>query len=110
MSWVENSDDSTEIAQLQTSIRYVVGESNCLVQDEHDLLRKCSGEGWAVGMIGDQPDHSERSRCSVGAFQPSTDDYFHPIGAQLKPLNLPSLPMVEQIITKTCPGFHGIAE
>lgn len=30
------SDDNTEIAQLQTSIRYVVGESNSLVQDEHD--------------------------------------------------------------------------
>ena len=32
------------------------------------------------------------------------------IGAHLDPLNLPSLPMVEQIITKTCPGFNGVAE
>ena len=30
-----NSDDSTEIPQLETIIRYVVGESDCLVQDEH---------------------------------------------------------------------------
>jgi hypothetical protein len=28
-----------------------VGESNCLVQDEHDLLRKCSDEPWLSGLI-----------------------------------------------------------
>ena len=44
---IVNSHDSTEIPQLETSIRYVVGESNCLVQDEHDLLRKCSDEVFA---------------------------------------------------------------
>jgi hypothetical protein len=93
------SRDSTEIAQLQTSIRHVVAESNCLVQDEHDLLRKCSDEPWLPGMIGDQPDRSEWSGCAVGAFQSSTDDNFHPIGAHLDPLNYPSLPMAEQIIT-----------
>ena len=48
-----NSYDSTEIAQLQTSLRYVVGESNCLVQDEHDYLRKCGVEPWLSGMIRD---------------------------------------------------------
>ena len=105
-----NSDDSTEIAQLQTSIRYVVGESNCLVQDEHNLLRKCGDEPWLIGVIGDQLDRSEWSGCIVGAFQRSTDDYFHPIGAHVDPLNLPSLPMVEQIITKSNPGFNGVAE
>jgi hypothetical protein len=105
-----NSDDSTEIPQLETSIRYVVGESNCLVQDEHDLLRKCGDEPWPSGLIVEHPDRSERPGCSVEAFQSSTDDYFHPIGAHLDPLNRPSLPMVEQIITKSTPGFNGIAE
>jgi len=33
---IVNSDDSTEIHQLETSIRYVVGESDCLVQDEQE--------------------------------------------------------------------------
>ena len=33
---IVNSDDSTEIPQLETSIRYVVGESDCLVQDEQE--------------------------------------------------------------------------
>ncbi len=47
---------------------------------------------------------------SVGTFQSSTDDYFHPIGAALDPLNRPSLAMVEQIITKSCPEFNGVAE
>ncbi|MGL6135383.1 MAG: hypothetical protein ACRC1L_14525, partial [Prochlorococcaceae cyanobacterium] len=58
----------------------------------------------------DQPDRSEWSGCAVGAFQSSTDDYFHPIGAHLDPLNLPCLPMVEQIITKSYLGFNGVAE
>ena len=105
-----NSDDSTKISQLQTSIRYVVGESNCLVQDEHDLLRKCGDEPWLPGMIGDQPDRSEWSGCAVGAFQLSTDDYFHSIGAHLDPLNRPSRAMVQQIITKSYPGFNGVAK
>jgi len=107
---IVNSDDSTEIPQLETSIRYVVGESDCLVQDEHDLLRKCGDEPWLSGLIVDKPDRSEWSGCSVGTFQSSTDDYFHPIVAHLDPLNRPSLPMVEQIITKSPPGFNGIAE
>ena len=105
-----NSHDSSEIPQLETSIRYVVGESNCLVQDEHDLLRKCGDEPWLSGLIVDKPDRSEWSGYSIGTFQSSTDHYFHPIGAHLDPLNRPSLPMVEQIITKTCPGFNGVAE
>ncbi len=107
---IVNSDDSTEIPQLETSIRYVVGESDCLVQDEHDLLRKCGDEPWLCGLIVDKPDRSEWSGCSIGAFQSSTDDYFHPIGARFDPLDRPSLPMVEQIITKSPPGFNGIAE
>jgi hypothetical protein len=107
---IVNSDDSTEIPQLETSISYVVGESDCLVQDEHDLLRKCGDEPWLSGLIVDKPDRSEWPGFSVGAFQSSTDDYFHPIGAHLDPLNHPSLPMVEQIITKSPPGFNGIAE
>ncbi len=94
---IVNSHDSTEIPQLETSIRYVVGESDCLVQDEHDLLRKCGDEPWLSGL-------------SIGTFQSSTDYNFHPIGAHLDPLNHPSLPMVEQIITKSPPGFNGIAE
>ena len=57
--WIVNSHDRTEIAQLQISIRYVVGESNRLVQDEYDLLRKCGDEPWLTGVIGDQPDRSE---------------------------------------------------
>jgi len=61
-------------------------------------------------MIGDQPDRSEWSGCAVGAFQRSTDDYFHPIGAALDPLKRPGQPMVEQIITKPCPGFNAVAE
>jgi hypothetical protein len=105
-----NSYDSTEIAQLQIRSRYVVGESNRLVQDEHDLLRKCGDEPWLSGLIVDKPDRSEWSGYSIGTFQSSTDHYFHPIGAHLDPLNRPSLPMVEQIITKTCPGFNGVAE
>ena len=108
---IVNSDDSTEIPQLEASIRYVVGErSDCLVQDEHDLLRKCGDEPWLSGLIVDKPDRSEWSGCSVGTFQSSTDDYSHPIVAHLDPLNRPSLPMVEQIITKSPPGFNGIAE
>ena len=108
--WIVNSNDSTEIAQLQTSSRYVVGESNRLVQDEHDLLRECSNEPWLPGMIGDQPDGSERSGSSVGAFQNSTDDNFHPIGAHLDPLDRPGLPMVEQIIMELSPCFNGVAK
>ena len=107
---IVNSDDSTEIPQLETSIRYVVGESDCLVQDEHDLLRKCGDEPRLSGLIVDKPDRSEWSGCSVGTFQSSTDYNFHPIGAHLDPLNRPSLPVVEQIITKSPPGFNGIAE
>jgi hypothetical protein len=56
---IVNSDDSTKIPQLETSIRYVVGESDCLVQDEHDLLRKCGDEPWLSGLIVDKPDRSE---------------------------------------------------
>jgi len=107
---IVNSDDSTEIPQLETSIRYVVGESDCLVQDEHDLLRKCGDEPWLCGLIVDKPDRSEWSGCSIGTIQSSTDNNFHPIGARFDPLDRPSLPMVEQIITKSPPGFNGIAE
>jgi hypothetical protein len=107
---IVNSDDSTEIPQLETSIRYVVGESDCLVQDEHDLLRKCGDEPWLSGLIVDKPDRSESSGCSIGAFQSSTDYNFHPIGARPDPLDRPRLPMVEQIITKSPPRFNGIAE
>jgi hypothetical protein len=105
-----NSDDSTEIPQLETIIRYVVGESDCLVQDEHDLLRKCGDEPWLFGLIANKPDRSEWSGFSVGSFQSSTDYNFQSIGAHLDPLNRPSLPMVEQIITKSPPGFNDIAE
>ena len=107
---IVNSHDSTEIPQLETSIRYVVGESDCLVQGEHDLLRKCGDEPRLSGLIVDKPDRSEWSGCSIGTFQSSTDHYFHPIGAHLDPLNRPSLRMVEQIITKSPPGFNGVAE
>jgi len=107
---IVNSDDSTEIPQLETSIRYIVGESDCLVQDEHDLLRKCGDEPWLCGLILGKPDRSEWSGCSIGAFQSSTDHNFHPIGARPDPLDHPSLPMVKQIITKSPPRFNGIAE
>jgi hypothetical protein len=35
-----------------------VGESNCLVQGKHDLLRKCGDEPWLIGVIGNQLDWS----------------------------------------------------
>jgi hypothetical protein len=40
----------------------------------------------------------------------STDLNSNPLGAPLDPLNLVSLPMVKQVIAKSCPGFDGVAE
>jgi len=36
-----NGNDSPKIARLKTSLENVLGESNCLMQGKHDLLRKC---------------------------------------------------------------------
>jgi len=47
-----NGNNSTEIARLKNSLGNVLGESNCLVQGKHDLLRKCGDEPWLIGVFG----------------------------------------------------------
>jgi len=54
-----NGNDSPKIARLKTSLENVLGESNCLMQGKHDLLRKCGDQPWLIGVIGNQPDCSE---------------------------------------------------